>query len=91
MSHRGLVYRISWLRAKSRKERWEEECVLLKSEMGWTINYYKHKSTEWTQLALGSKNDKQHLAFAQSEPWRFLHDRAKSEFDLYLRPGVSVN
>ena len=55
--------------------------------MGWTINYYKHKSKEWMLLALGSEDDKKYLAYVQSELWKFLHDRAKSEFDMYLRPG----
>ena len=54
------------------------------SEMGWTINYYKHKSTEWGQLALDRPGEKEYMAFSQSELWRFLHDRAKSEFDMYL-------
>ena len=77
------MYRISWLHTKARKERWEEECVLLRSEMDWAVNYYKHKSEEWKQLVLGGEGNKQYLAFAQSELWTFLHDRAKSEFDIY--------
>lgn len=80
------MYRISWLRAKARKERWEEECILLKSEMEWTTRYYKHKSAGWTELALGADDDKKHLAFAQSELWKFMHDRAKAEFDVYMHP-----
>lgn len=80
------VYRISWLRAKARRDRWEEECVLLRSEMEWTTNYYKNKSEEWSRLGTGSEGDKKHLAFAQSEMWIFLRDRAKGEFHVYLDP-----
>ena len=32
---------------------------------------------------LRGEGDKQYMAFAQSELWTFLHDRAKSEFDIY--------
>ena len=91
ISNQRLVYRISWLRAKARKERWEEECILLKSEMEWTIRYYKHKSTGWTELGLGADDEKKHLAFAQSELWKFMHDRAKAEFDLYMHPRAWPN
>lgn len=61
--------------------------MLLRSEMEWTINYYKNKSEEWLHLGRGSEGDKKHLAFAQSELWRFLRDRAQGEFHAYLDPG----
>ncbi|KAK7678352.1 hypothetical protein QCA50_018701 [Cerrena zonata] len=39
------LYRVNWLRAKCRKDRWDEELELIKSELHWTKLYYQHKSS----------------------------------------------
>jgi len=77
------VYRISWLRAKAKKERWEEECILLRSEMEWVPNYFLKKADEWKDLADGCSHDKQAFAFAKSEMWQLLHRQARSAFHAY--------
>ena len=41
------VYRVHWLRAKARKNRWNEEVVLLESETGWTHKFFQSKADEW--------------------------------------------
>ena len=79
------VYRISWFRAKARKERWEEERILLESEMDWVCNYFKFKSEEWKKLAIQAEDEKKCGAFARSELWQHLYNRAKAEFDISLR------
>jgi hypothetical protein len=38
-----LVYRVNWLKAKARWNRWEEELSLVQHEMGWTIGWFKHQ------------------------------------------------
>jgi len=43
------VYRVNWLRAKARKERWEEEMELVVGEMSWTVNCFKHHERAWKQ------------------------------------------
>ena len=44
------VYRVHWLRAKARKDRWNEELVLLEAETGWTRAFFKSKADEWNAL-----------------------------------------
>jgi hypothetical protein len=45
-----LVYRVHWLRSKALKERWEEECELVASELQWTMNFFDYKVQCWQQF-----------------------------------------
>ncbi|KAG1743586.1 uncharacterized protein EDB91DRAFT_1080989 [Suillus paluster] len=42
-------YRVNWLKAKARWQRWEEELCLVQHEMGWTLSWFKHEQEEWYQ------------------------------------------
>ena len=44
------VYHVHWLRAKARKNRWNEEIVLLEAETGWTRAFFRSKADEWNAL-----------------------------------------
>lgn len=61
---------MNWLRAKARKERWEEELELLKCEMDWTVNCFNHHEKVWEQRAKEAKGPG-HAAYAwkQSSTW----------------------
>ncbi len=41
------VYRVHWLKAKARRDRWQEEHVLVLSEMKWTVLFYQNKASVW--------------------------------------------
>ena len=41
------VQRVHWIRARAQKDRWEEELMLVKYEMGWTTRSFLHKAKEW--------------------------------------------
>ena len=41
------VYRVSWLRARAQKNRWQEELPLTKKEMVWTILFFMHQRDIW--------------------------------------------
>ena len=41
------VYRMHWLRVKARKDRWNEETILLESETGWVCAFFTSKADEW--------------------------------------------
>jgi hypothetical protein len=41
------VYRVSWLRAKARFDRWSEELNLIGYEMRWTVNWFRWKEKQW--------------------------------------------
>jgi hypothetical protein len=45
------VYRVHWLKAKSRRDRWQEEEILLASEMEWTELFFRHRASRWKTLA----------------------------------------
>lgn len=45
-----VVYRVNWLRAKARRDRWKEEKDLVKAEMGWVINYFEYRQSRWEAL-----------------------------------------
>src|SRR5882762_11894904 len=48
------VYRVHWLKAKSRRDRWREEELLLTSEMEWTELFFRHRASRWKNLAAKS-------------------------------------
>ncbi|KAK7682710.1 hypothetical protein QCA50_014093 [Cerrena zonata] len=41
------LFRVNWLRAKARRDRWAEEKILLKSELSWTKAYFQRRSDDW--------------------------------------------
>lgn len=45
------VYRIHWLKAKARRDRWEEEEKLIPEEMGWTVNFFRGQAAWWSMLS----------------------------------------
>lgn len=45
------VYRVHWLKAKSRRDRWREEHIILTSEMKWTEHFFRHRASRWKTLA----------------------------------------
>jgi hypothetical protein len=77
------VYRVNWLRAKARKERWEEEIELVTSEMDWTINCFQHHEGIWKGRAEEGKSPG-HIAYAwkQSSVWGEWAKTAKGNFDI---------
>ncbi|KAG2057282.1 hypothetical protein BDR06DRAFT_847496, partial [Suillus hirtellus] len=40
-------YRVHWLRAKALHDQWLEEQLLIKYEMGWTLQFFLHKAGMW--------------------------------------------
>jgi len=49
-----LVHRVHWLKAKARRDRWQEERILLTSEMQWTELFFRHRGSRWKTLAADS-------------------------------------
>ncbi|KAF6741412.1 hypothetical protein DFP72DRAFT_757635, partial [Ephemerocybe angulata] len=65
------VYRVNWIRAKSRRDRWAEELVMIGAEMDWFTRWHMHRANEaaeWAELGLGDG----HTAYAlrQADMWR---------------------
>ena len=73
------VFRVQWLRAKAIKDHFEEEVVLLKAEMGWTVNYFHNQSLNWKVLYNAGDNDRGRACIAAKESavWEKLKEDAE--------------
>ncbi|KAK7679233.1 hypothetical protein QCA50_017811 [Cerrena zonata] len=68
------MLRVNWLRAKARRDRWKEEKILLKSEMQWTRNYFKHTEKTWLDRSKDTTVGAECYALRQAYNWRrFAH------------------
>ncbi|KIK18133.1 hypothetical protein PISMIDRAFT_110102, partial [Pisolithus microcarpus 441] len=45
-------YRINWLKARARRDRWKEEVSLVRHEMLWTVLWFEYHKNMWEQRAL---------------------------------------
>ena len=82
------VYRVNWLRAKARVDRWLEEQILVKQEMGWTILWFQNQANLWGDR---SKREDQNLPFGhksysvkQQKLWIEFQRKVSEIFKLYL-------
>ncbi|EAU81208.2 hypothetical protein CC1G_09452 [Coprinopsis cinerea okayama7 len=82
------IYRVNWLRAKSRVERWREEFILLSSEMEWVVNFFLYKEEECHGWASVTKNSPGHYAYAkrQADMWRLMAVHAREAFEKTKKP-----
>ncbi|KAH7906220.1 hypothetical protein BJ138DRAFT_1016595 [Hygrophoropsis aurantiaca] len=75
-------YRVNWLKAKARYLRWEEELVIVKHEMSWTINWFNGRRDKWRELAkLGSDPGQKAYAEKQIAMWGAFSENATEAFD----------
>jgi hypothetical protein len=83
-----LVYRVNWLRAKARVDRWNEELTLVKQEMKWTILWFRNQANLWmkrlekeeSNLPIGHKA----YAIKQKKIWNEFEKKASEVFALYM-------
>jgi len=77
-----LVERVSWLRAKARQDRWEEEVTLVQDQMGNTVRFFEFRQQEWLARASGLPITQGHRCYAyeQADLWGALAQRAKRTF-----------
>ncbi|KAI6102590.1 hypothetical protein EDD16DRAFT_1494750, partial [Pisolithus croceorrhizus] len=43
------VYRINWLKARARRDRWKEEVSLVMHEMLWTRLWFEYHKNMWSK------------------------------------------
>ncbi|KAI6022197.1 hypothetical protein PISMIDRAFT_109000 [Pisolithus microcarpus 441] len=64
------VYRINWLKARARRDRWREEVSLVRHEMLWTTLWFQYQKEIWETRALQSTEPgKEAYASKQVELW----------------------
>jgi hypothetical protein len=69
INYHNLVYRVNWLRAKARRDRWSEELQIVRHEMRWTVLWFEHQMKEWqNRLDESVKENKPgHIAYAEKQ------------------------
>ena len=80
-SAQSSVYRVNWLRAKCRRDRWAEELTLVRSEMEWTKLFHTHRINLWENRAIAAAAHNpslQYYAHRQAWTWTLLRTQAES-------------
>jgi hypothetical protein len=75
----SAVFRVNYLRAKARYDRWLEESKLVPREMRWTMMYFIKRAERWEKLREASSGGKRCYASRQAAMWRGFHMQALSE------------
>jgi hypothetical protein len=57
-----VVYRVHWLKAKARSDRWAEEQVLLSNEMDWVVIFLQTQARVWRDRAGAVANEVRSMA-----------------------------
>ena len=72
------------MRAKARRDRWDEELKLVKHEMSWVVLWFKHQKLVWEKRAEKSngadKPGHRIYALKQVDLWHRLENHARREF-----------
>jgi hypothetical protein len=88
-----LVYRVNWLRAKARVDRWVEELVLVKHEMQWTIRWFQYQANLWRERSEREEGSLPigHKAYAkkQRKLWNEFERKSSERFELYISSKIN--
>ena len=84
------VYRVSWLRAKARHDRWDEENILVKNEMQWTVLGFQNLCNEWKRRAKESQNHPGRLAYAEKQVamWQLFCEECSAAFNGLMEEDI---
>ncbi|KAI6098431.1 hypothetical protein EDD16DRAFT_1498334, partial [Pisolithus croceorrhizus] len=75
------VYRINWLKARARRDRWKEEVLLVRHEMLWTCLWFEYHKNMWEKRALQSTEPgKEAYAKKQMGLWNDFAKKARLMF-----------
>lgn len=74
------VYRVNYIRAKARRDRWLEEFKLVPREMHWTMLYFQRRAETWDGLGYETTPGKQCYARRQAGMWRAFQIQALGDF-----------
>lgn len=79
----NIVYRVNWLRARARAQRWSEEREIVTKEMEWAIRTFRYMGGVWEIRAEKMGKEKPgHKAYAarETDRWKRWAGVAKTEF-----------
>jgi hypothetical protein len=84
----SLVYRVNWLKAKARVDRWLEEEILVKHEMQWTTLWFKNQANLWRDRSkradLNLPPGHKSYAAKQHKLWNTFYGKALDRFSLHI-------
>jgi hypothetical protein len=64
------VYRVNFLRAKARYDRWDEELKIVQHEMQWCVLYFEHQMQVWGERAqVATREGPRAYAYKQVAMW----------------------
>ncbi|KAI6100513.1 hypothetical protein F5141DRAFT_1204836 [Pisolithus sp. B1] len=76
-------YRINWLKARARRDRWKEEVSLVRHEMLWTCLWFEYHKDIWEKRALQSTEPgKEAYAKKQMGLWNDFAKKARLMFQV---------
>ncbi|KAI6107201.1 hypothetical protein EDD16DRAFT_1523372 [Pisolithus croceorrhizus] len=82
-------YRINWLKARARRDRWKEEVSLVRHEMLWTRLWFEYHKSMWEQRALQSTEPgKEAYARKQMVLWSDFENKASLMFQGKQMDGI---
>ncbi|KAI6008944.1 hypothetical protein EDC04DRAFT_2610794 [Pisolithus marmoratus] len=82
-------YRINWLKARARRDRWKEEVSLVRHEMLWTGLWFEYHKKMWEQRALQSTEPgKEAYANKQMGLWSDFASKARLMFHGKQMDGI---
>ncbi|KIK24130.1 hypothetical protein PISMIDRAFT_99126, partial [Pisolithus microcarpus 441] len=83
------VYRINWLKARARRDRWKEEVSLVRHEMLWTGLWFEYHKNMWEQRALQlTEPGKEAYARKQMVLWSDFANKARLMFQGKQMDGI---
>ncbi|THU79459.1 hypothetical protein K435DRAFT_697752 [Dendrothele bispora CBS 962.96] len=80
------VYKVNYLRARARWDRWQEELILVKKEMEWRITWFEHAHEVWTKRSKLEDMSEGAKVYAklQAQKWGMFATRSRRAFGQYL-------
>ena len=87
ITHVKPVYRVNWLRARARAQRWNEEKAIVVKEMEWVVRTFEYMTEVWKVRARNVGNERPgHKAYAirEAEMWRRWAETARADFNVVL-------
>ncbi|KAI6029195.1 hypothetical protein BKA83DRAFT_4489157 [Pisolithus microcarpus] len=82
-------YRINWLKARARRDRWKEEVSLVRHEMLWTGLWFEYHKNMWEERALQlTEPGKEAYAKKQMRLWSDFTNKARLMFQGKQMDGI---
>ncbi|TFK59006.1 hypothetical protein BDN72DRAFT_781336, partial [Pluteus cervinus] len=85
--------RSHWLRANEQLKRANEEVLLLRHEMSWTVNFFRWKARIWDKHTRGKELSEGHRCYArrQRAMWLEMAENTEGMFQQYLASPSETN